>query len=96
MENIKSEFLMSLGRFVVTFSKIQSILQEGIYVLLAKIHSIEDNMVRTFMHRMLISQLQEVFLTLATEHKSKLEHMNEKLFVGIRSIISSKLDDIKN
>ena len=95
MNNPKSEFFMALGKFVVSFSKIQNILQEGIYVLSTKINSTENNMVRSFMHRMEINQLQDIFLTLATEYGSKCEYIDNAQLELIRGKINAQLDKLK-
>jgi hypothetical protein len=95
MNNPKSEFLIALGSFVVCFSKIQNILQEGIYILSAKTHSTEDDMVRRFMHNMTINQLEDIFLTLATEYSSKCKHVDMEKLKLIRKQISIQLEALK-
>lgn len=95
MDNPKSEFLMALGRFVICFSKIQNILQEGIYVLSTKIHSTEDAMVRRFMHKIEMTQLEDIFLTLATEYGSKCAHIDNDQLKLIRKKISSQIEELK-
>ena len=96
IDNRKSDYLMALGRFIVCFSKVQNILQEGIYVLSAKIHSTEDDLIRCFMHKMLINQLEDIFLTLATEYGSKCNHIDIKQLEQIRKQISKQLDTLKS
>ncbi|MCG8599284.1 MAG: hypothetical protein MI807_03995 [Verrucomicrobiales bacterium] len=95
MSNPKSEFLAALGGFVVSYSKVQNILQEGIYILSAKIHETEDNMVRVFMHDMSINQLEGIFLTLATEYGSTCAHIDDAELKAIRTEISSQLTELK-
>lgn len=82
---------MALGRFVVCFSKVQNILQEGIYLLSAKIHGTEDDKVRVFMHKMMINQLQDIFLTLATEYGSSCEHVDNEQLILIRKQIKLQI-----
>lgn len=95
MSNPKSEFLAALGGFVVSYSKVQNVLQEGIYVLSAKVHHTEDNMVRMFMHDMSINQLEGIFLTLATEYGAKCAHVDDSELKAIRTEITNQLTSLK-
>jgi hypothetical protein len=94
-DNPKTDFLMALGRFVVCFSKIQNVLQEGIYVMSAKTQSSDGDMVRRFMHNMMINQLEDIFLTLATEYSLKCAHIDSTKLSQIRSQIASQLKELK-
>ena len=62
----------------------------------AKIHSAEDDMVRCFMHKTMINQLEDIFLTLSTEYGSKCSHIGIKQLEQIRKQISSQLETLKS
>lgn len=87
---------MALGRFVVCFSKTQNIMQEGIYVLSAKLHDTDDDMVRRFMHKMMINQLEDIFLTLATEYGSSCNHIDPGQLSLIRKQIRCQMEKLKS
>lgn len=87
---------MALGRFVVCYSKVQNIFQEGIYCVTAKLNSLDDpQFVRCFMHRLSVDQLEDIFLTLISKYACKAQHIDKVEFKAVRKTISKQSEHLK-
>jgi hypothetical protein len=96
MSNPKSEFLMALGRFVVAYSHIQNIYQEGIYVVTAKLNKNSDpKFIRCVMHKVSFDNLEEFFLTLITEYADSCQHLDDSELAAIRKTIGKVSQELK-
>ncbi|TNE77360.1 MAG: hypothetical protein EP334_06900 [Gammaproteobacteria bacterium] len=100
MSNPKSEFLQALGRFIVAYSHIQNIFQEGIYVVTEKLNGGSDaKFIRCTMHKVSFDNLENFFLTLITEYSDKCGHIDLESFFAIRKAIAKNskiLKEVRN
>ncbi len=89
-----------MGRFVVAYSHIQNIFQEGIYLVTARLNdNCDPAFIRCTMHKVSFNNLEDFFLTLITEYSDRCQHLDEKKFCAIRKEIaraSEELKDIRN
>lgn len=97
MSNPKSEFLQALGRFIVAYSHIQNIFQEGIYVVTEKLNSgCDARFIRCTMHKLSFDNLENFFLTLITEYADKCKHIDLESFCEIRKAIAKNSEILKS